>query len=254
LEDKIKAELESIETSGNVRILYACESGSRAWGFPSQDSDYDVRFLYAYPVEMYLTISHRRDVIQLASGILDISGWDIRKTLNLLRRSNAFLIEWLSSPVVYRAEERALEVLRDLVQVSFSISTVSRSYLSIAKRKLSTIDASGGATIKEYLYAVRCMSCCEWVLERGTPPPVPFDVLISESNVDRPIAEEVERLLSLRKAGSEDATISRVPVLDEYLKGKLESLPKRFPDPVHPPDVEIFNSAFRKIIDFGNGF
>jgi predicted nucleotidyltransferase len=63
-----------------------------------------VRFLYARPVEWYLSIDleHRRDVIEVPiAGNLDINGWDLRKALQLFRRSNLPLLEWLGSPIVY---------------------------------------------------------------------------------------------------------------------------------------------------------
>jgi len=102
MKQKITSRLQEIEEKEKVRILYACESGSRAWGFPSSDSDYDVRFLYLHPVEWYLSIKKRRDVIESPiSEQLDINGWDLQKALLLLRKSNPPLLEWLGSPIIY---------------------------------------------------------------------------------------------------------------------------------------------------------
>ena len=89
---RIVNRLEEIERSESVRILLAVESGSRAWGFPSPDSDYDVRFLYARPRDWYLSIDARRDVIECPiEDVLDINGWDIRKALHLLLKANPVL-------------------------------------------------------------------------------------------------------------------------------------------------------------------
>lgn len=94
----------NIEAERGVRVLYACESGSRGWGFASPDSDYDVRFIYVHPLPWYLRVSAQRDVIEVPiSDELDINGWELRKALGLLKKGNATLIEWLDSPVVYRA-------------------------------------------------------------------------------------------------------------------------------------------------------
>lgn len=98
--------LKGIEQNNNVKILYACESGSRAWGFASPDSDYDVRFIYIHNPDYYLSIDNADDVIELpVNEVLDISGWDIRKALKLFRKSNPPLMEWLQSPIVYACNE-----------------------------------------------------------------------------------------------------------------------------------------------------
>jgi uncharacterized protein len=100
--DEIQACLSDIEKTHQVKIIYSCESGSRAWGFPSADSDYDVRFLYLHPVDWYLSIEDKRDVIEVPiKNKLDITGWDLRKALQLFRKSNPPLLEWLGSPIVY---------------------------------------------------------------------------------------------------------------------------------------------------------
>jgi len=103
MRDTILSRLDQIETQHGVKILYACESGSRAWGFPSTDSDYDVRFLYVHPAEWYLSVDEKRDVIErpLTPENFDIGGWDLRKALRLFRKSNPPLLEWLGSPNIY---------------------------------------------------------------------------------------------------------------------------------------------------------
>ena len=110
---EIEARLLVIEAEHGVRVLYACESGSRGWGFASPDSDYDVRFIYAHPLPWYLRVAAERDVIELPiSGDLDINGWELRKALGLLKKGNATLIEWLGSPIVYRADPEFLYSMR----------------------------------------------------------------------------------------------------------------------------------------------
>ncbi|MCA1963199.1 MAG: nucleotidyltransferase domain-containing protein, partial [Prosthecobacter sp.] len=102
---RVRNALARLEAERNVRVLYACESGSRAWGFASHDSDYDVRFLYVHQSDWYLSVEDRRDVIEEPlNDELDISGWELRKALRLLRKSNPPLLEWLKSPVVYQRE------------------------------------------------------------------------------------------------------------------------------------------------------
>ena len=116
MQAEIKAKLDIIEQDNGVTILYACESGSRAWGFPSKDSDYDVRFIYVHPIHWYLSIVEKRDVIDLpVDGLLDINGWDLRKSLRLMQKSNSPLNEWLSSPIRYRCRDFAIHYIIELI-------------------------------------------------------------------------------------------------------------------------------------------
>ena len=112
---EVRRRLDDLEREEAVRVLYACESGSRAWGFASTDSDYDVRFLYVRPRDWYLSIAARRDVIeQPIVDPYDVNGWDLRKALQLFRKSNPPLLEWLGSPIVYRERTSAAAALRRL--------------------------------------------------------------------------------------------------------------------------------------------
>jgi len=121
MEEVIQEHIRDIEKERHVRILYACESGSRAWGFASPDSDYDVRFIYVQPVNHYLSIRERKDVIELpVNQLLDINGWDIRKALQLFLKSNGPLYEWLQSPIVYKEENGFAQKLRSLMPAYFS--------------------------------------------------------------------------------------------------------------------------------------
>src|SRR5438105_459905 len=133
MDTRIQRELDRIETEQNVRILYAVESGSRAWGFDSPDSDYDVRFIYIRPVREYLRVSPPRDVIELPiTETLDVNGWDIYKALELYRKSNPPLLEWLNSPIVYREKGELAADLRRLARDYFSPLRMTYHYLSMA--------------------------------------------------------------------------------------------------------------------------
>ncbi len=115
MKQRIIDELKRIEQSYGVKIVYAVESGSRAWGFPSQDSDYDVRFIYVPKKEWYFSIEQERDVIEEPiHDLLDISGWELRKTLRLFKKSNPPLLEWLSSDIVYYEAFTTAKQLRKL--------------------------------------------------------------------------------------------------------------------------------------------
>ena len=117
MKSEIVAQIQGIESAHDVKVLYACESGSRGWGFASPDSDYDVRFIYVHRLPWYLQVSRTRDVIEVPiSGDLDINGWELRKALGLMKKGNATLIEWLDSPVVYRSDVAFLAQIRDAAQ------------------------------------------------------------------------------------------------------------------------------------------
>jgi len=177
---KISEELRQVEHDFNVRILYACESGSRAWGFPSQNSDFDVRFIYVHPRDWYLSIAERRDVIELpVDEILDVNGWDIRKTLQLLRRSNAPLMEWLVSPIKYYAMDAALNPLIELSRKAFLPDASLHHYLSMAKNNLIKVQETETPRIKSYLYSLRPMLCGKWIKVFGSQPPMQIDELLS---------------------------------------------------------------------------
>ena len=143
-----------IEKEFKVKILYACESGSRAWGFPSKNSDYDVRFIYVHPPEYYLSVDFERkpDVIEIPiEGDLDINGWDLRKALQLFRKSNPPLKEWLESPIVYKeSSDGTIQKLRDLSKSSYSETSCMYHYYSMTKNNLRGLFASGKVKTNTY--------------------------------------------------------------------------------------------------------
>lgn len=179
MEMRIEETLERIEWEHDVDILYACESGSRAWGFASSDSDYDVRFIYAGRLNHYLTVAKTRDVIELPIvDDLDINGWDVKKALSLLRVSNPTLLEWLHSPVVYRADSEFLSAIRDLSVKAMRPRALCYHYLSMAKNNWRNDIDKAHTTAKKYLYTLRALLCVKWIVERNTIPPVSFDELV----------------------------------------------------------------------------
>ena len=134
MEKLIYKKLQEIEQQENVKILLAVESGSRAWGFASPDSDYDVRFIYVRPKEEYLRLDKVRDVIELPiDNILDINGWDIQKTLRLLYKSNPTLFEWFSSPIIY-LETAFADEFRKIMTEYFSTKKSLYHYIGMAEK------------------------------------------------------------------------------------------------------------------------
>ncbi|HNN29482.1 MAG TPA: nucleotidyltransferase domain-containing protein, partial [Agitococcus sp.] len=171
--------LSRIEEQYQVTILWACESGSRAWGFPSPDSDYDVRFIYAQKPSSYIRVFDKRDVIEEPiDGLLDISGWDIKKALGLLRKSNPALMEWLSSPIIYR-QHAAIEPLRALAQASFLPLSSCHHYLSMARQDINKLVIGSDIRLKKYLYMFRALLATQWVIANNNQPPMAFIDLVN---------------------------------------------------------------------------
>jgi len=219
----IAAALERIEREERVRILYACESGSRAWGFPSRDSDYDVRFLYVRQPDDYLSIFERRDVIeQPISELLDINGWDLRKALLLFRKSNPPLLEWLQSPIIYREDGTVADQIRTLAAAAFSARACTYHYLHMARGNYREYLQGERVKIKKYFYVLRPILACEWIDRYRTMPPIAFEALV-EAIVpqDSELRQTIDELLARKKAGDELDIEPRIAVLNDYLDERL---------------------------------
>lgn len=162
----IRSALEDLSAREGMTILWACESGSRAWGFESTDSDYDVRFIYLRRRDDYLRVSPFSDVIEMPiSDELDISGWDLSKALGLLRKSNPPLLEWLQSPIVYSAFPGFKENFWELCQTYFSARACMYHYMSMAERMLKPYLNKNTIRLKRYFYILRPVFACQWLTE-----------------------------------------------------------------------------------------
>ncbi len=229
MRETILNKLKEIEKRENCRILLAVESGSRAWGFASPDSDYDVRFLYVRRREDYLRLEKLRDVIELPiEGELDINGWDLNKTLRLLHASNPTLFEWFFSPIVYR-ETAFAEEFRCVMQKYFSSRRGLYHYLSMAVGNYREYLKGDMVKAKKYFYVLRPILACRWILDKGTPPPMLFSELM-EAELDPALLPEVKRLLGLKKNAPEIKTIPRIESINRYLDRSIEEVRARIAD------------------------
>jgi len=241
----IRAELEQIELRESVRVLYAVESGSRAWGFASPDSDYDVRFVFVRPVTDYVRLRPLRDVIELPIdnsllNPLDINGWDLVKALNLFRSSNPPLMEWLVSPIVYSEVGTLATELRALAQARYSPMRMSYHYLSMAKRTYKEyLDGKSEVSLKKYLYALRPLFAVRWMEQRQTPPPTNFDTTLAGITIANEIRSKLSDLLQRKRLGGEIAAEAKDVVLIEFIEGEMErisALVRDLPDPEMPEE------------------
>jgi len=220
-----------------VRILYACEAGSRAWEFASQDIDYDIRFIYAWPKREYLRIDQLQDTIDRIEGDLDISGWDIYKALRLFRKSNPPLLEWLFSSVIYAEKTPQIARLREIARQSYSSSAVFyhysrmafRNYRQYIKNKIEAGETE--VPLKKYLYVVRPMVALLYVEQYKMLPPTSFLETLRQVEIDTDIRKAILELVGKKQAGCELGMGPSIPVLnafaDENLYRWMENDPEK---------------------------
>ncbi|MED4802134.1 nucleotidyltransferase domain-containing protein [Bacillus atrophaeus] len=225
MKKRILQELKQIEEKYAVKIVYAVESGSRAWGFPSQDSDYDVRFIYVPKKEWYFFIEPQRDVIEEPiHDLLDISGWELRKTLRLFKKSNPPLLEWLSSEIVYYEAFTTAGRLRELRAAAFSPEASVYHYLNMAKGNVKDYLQKDEVKIKKYFYVLRPILACGWIRKHGTIPPMDFSVLMNELITDDGLKSEIEHLLDRKRKGEELDLEPRIHLIHEFIETEIEGI------------------------------
>lgn len=253
IEEYIQQALTQIEQEEDVRIVYACESGSRAWGFQSEDSDYDVRFIYVRPTEWYLSIQNRRDVIEWAiEDTLDISGWDLRKTLHLFRKSNPPLFEWLRSPIVYR-EASLMTYIRDLIADYYSPVSCTYHYLHMAKGNYREYLQGDIVWVKKYFYVLRPILACLWI-ERGFGiVPVEFAVLVDKLIENDELKLEISGLMESKRKGRELDRGPRIPAISEFIDNQLPRLSAANQEPAETKDLGILDKIFVRALVEING-
>ena len=250
IRQRILDELTGIESRFGVTILFACESGSRAWGFESTDSDYDVRFVYWHGLDWYLSVARTRNVIELPiSGLLDINGWELRKALGLARRSNPTLLEWIDSPILYREHPVTAERFRALVRQGFSPATCFRSYLHMAQGNFREYLRGEAVWTKKYLYVLRPVLACRWI-ERGLGPvPMRLADLVARTVEVGPLRAEIDGLVSRKKAGEELDSGPRIPAISEFLESELERLETaQLADDANRPDSGLYDAFMREVV------
>ncbi len=220
--------LRQLEKEKNIKILYACEAGSRVWGFHSNNSDYDVRFIYSCPKEWYLSLNTKqRDNINRQSDdkLFDFDGWELRKTLNLFAKSNSLLIEYLYSSVIYIDDgfmfrDRLILLLNDY----YSYTSCMYHYYNMAYSHLRKYLKGNEVLLKKYLYVVRPLLACIWIENYGDRR-IPLDIneLLYLLPTDK-LRQEVESLIVRKKAGNELSMGPKIPRLHAWIESELRRL------------------------------
>ncbi|MCR4033389.1 MULTISPECIES: DNA polymerase beta superfamily protein [Flavobacterium] len=215
MKEKILKKLREIEKQKEVEILFAAESGSRAWGFASPDSDYDIRFIYKHKPEYYLSLWEKSDVIEfMTEDDLDGSGWDLRKALILLAKSNSSLIEWLFSPVVYYENEIFVKQMRAIAKQCFSPIAVLHHYLGTTKNFMEVCEMEE-VKLKSYFYALRTALAGKWIIENHTFPPVAFADLLPIA--PKSIQEKILELQQIKATQDEKYLHPKENLITDFL-------------------------------------
>lgn len=228
MKEIILEKLKAIEHQFDVRILYACESGSRAWGFASPDSDYDVRFIYVHKMDHYLSIDEQRDVIELPiNDALDINGWELRKALRLFRKSNAPLYEWLQSPIVYAADLTFVGELKTMMCSNFSARAGMHHYLSMARGVYENELSGEMVKLKRYFYALRPVLAARWIADQKSVPPMDFRSL--RKLMPETHSMKLEELLSIKANVNESFLIEKDSTLNTFIEESIYYCESKIP-------------------------
>lgn len=241
--------LKETEQKHNIKIHYACESGSRAWGFPSPDSDYDFRFLYQQERDWYLSVNEKKDVMTVnPEPLLDGIGWDIRKALRLMFKSNVSIFEWLNSPIVYRQDVDFVAEFRALAAQYFLPKKVMFHYLGIATSMIQKEMQGEQVKIKKYFYVLRPILAAYWVGKKQMPAPMEFSELMTLIE-DEKVWAELEKLLKAKETADEGELIFKNKVLDDFIEKTMTACEEIVHDlPKKENDVEAINVFYRKIL------
>lgn len=223
MKQEIQNILKEIEEREQVTIIMAVESGSRAWGFASADSDYDVRFLYIRKLRDYLKLEGTRDVIEWQlDETLDINGWDLQKALRLLKKSNPAVIEWCASPIFYRQSD-ASQGFCQLAQDYFSPKKGMYHYYHMAKANQQALNGKEQVRVKSYFYVLRPVLAARWIMERKSAPPVPFQQLVADQLEPR-LIPVVDQLIEMKSKEPETAVTGQIPQINQYIEEQLKEI------------------------------
>ncbi len=248
---QIKNELLRLEDEQQIKILYAVESGSRAWGFASQDSDWDVRFIYLHHPDWYLSIDEKKDSMEIMlPNDLDFAGWELRKTLKLFRKSNPPLLEWLRSPLVYLEQFTATQKLRELSEEYFNPKSCLYHYLHMARGNFKAYLQGEQVKMKKYFYVLRPLLACKWIEQKHTIAPMEFSELVESQVNSQALKAEIESLLERKMSGEELDLAPRIPIIHDFLEAEIQRFEKVLEgyDINLKPDTSKLDELFRSIL------
>ncbi len=224
--EEILKRLKNIEEKEGVRIIMAIESGSRALGFASPNSDYDVRFIYVHEKDWYVTVDleDKRDVIECPIvDEIDLNGWDVRKALKLYWKSNPAFIEWIQSPITYINQGKFRDQARGLLPEIHSVEKSIYHYRSMVKTNYRGYLREEMVPLKKYFYGLWPLLAIKWLEKYGTPAPIEFHRVLGLVT-DTELLETIHRLLERKKGSEEKMVAPAIPVLNKYIESELARL------------------------------
>lgn len=224
---EIMSRLARVERDEGVRIVLAIESGSRAWGFASPNSDFDVRFIYTRPADWYLAVDleERRDVIEYAiTDDIDLNGWDVRKALRLFWRSNPGFVEWIQSPIKYIEAGSFAAGVRELLPHVYALESGIYHYRSMAKTNYRGALREDSVPLKKYFYVLRPLLAVRWIERYGTAAPLEFDRLLHLIESQAQLTSDIQELLARKRQAPEMGFSEPVPSINRFIEAELERL------------------------------
>lgn len=243
MRERVLEVLKQTEQENEVYILYACESGSRGWGFASPDSDYDVRFIYVHKPEWYLRVEAPRDVIEKpVDDELDVCGWELRKALGLLKRANPTLIDWLDSPIVYRQDDEVMARINAISGHFFSPERARWHYRSMAHKNYRQYLQSDEVRLKKYFYVLRPLLAVRWIEAGKGAPPMRFEQLLRATVPEGPLLQDIAALLAAKQRTGEAQYGPRRPVLDAFIEQELSRVEATLAAPANKRDDALLDA------------
>ena len=251
MKNKILQYLQQIQDENEIEILLACETGSRAWGFPSPDSDYDVRFIYRHKKDWYLSLNEQKDTIEkiYENNEFDLSGWDLKKSLNLLWKSNPPLLERIQSPIIYISDTEFLNGINDLAQHSYSKIATMHHYLSMSKKMYSEVKDSPTIKLKKLFYALRTAFACKWIMDKDEIPPIVFQKMLKELEIEENVRQRIYELIDLKATKNEDYIHIEEVLINNLIENYIQDAEKVANSlPASKGKIEDLNSFFIKTL------
>lgn len=249
--EEIKKELLRLEQQHDIKILYAVESGSRAWGFASTDSDWDVRYIYIHRLDWYLKIDDKKDnQEEILPNDIDLAGWELKKALRLFRKSNPPMLEWLRSPIVYLQQFSTADKLRDLTREYFNPKSCLHHYFHMAENNYNAYLKKDIVRVKKYFYVLRPLLACDWIKQTNTMVPMEFHKLLDSQVTDQNVKTEIQNLLTRKMLGEELSEEPKIQILQDFLEQKI-SFYNDYVKTVgqsNQPETERLDELFRQTV------
>ena len=249
--EEIKKELLRLEFQHEIKILYAVESGSRAWGFASTDSDWDVRFIYIHKLDWYLKIDDLRDNHEeILPNEIDLAGWELKKALRLFRKSNPPMLEWLRSPIIYIEQFSTADSLRKLTTEYFNPKSCLHHYLHMAEGNYKVYLQKENVRVKKYFYVLRPLLACDWIKQTNSMAPMEFQKLVNSQITDQNIKTEIQNLLERKIAGEELNEEPKIEILNQFIEQKIVYYTEYLKQvgKIENPETTRLNDLFKQTI------